>query len=203
MNINQLKAEYIQGIYQSKALLIKEQPFSLQSGKRSHVYLNHRNFLSRSVYLSLVVNLYHELLKSVDITQSALGVVDSIMSPIIVGGMCAMFNYDYVVIKKTPLTHGTQEFIYGEIQKDIILIDDMTSTGETLIDAAEKIRAKGGVVHYAIISAYRENTAIKNLENENIKPITIASFDEILHQLSPSLTEKEKNILENNPLIFD
>lgn len=202
MNINQLKSQYIEGVYRSKALLIKEDAFTLQSGKRSHIYLNHRNFLSNHVYLSLVARIYHELSKSIA-GNYILGAVDSIMSPIIVGAMSAMFNRDYVVIRKTPLTHGTQEFIYGKIANDILLIDDMTSTGDTLIDAAKKIRAKGGSVQYAIISAYREDTAIQNLINQHIQPITIASFDEIINQLHPIFSPIEKAIIEKKPLIFD
>lgn len=202
MNINQLKSQYIEGIYKTKALLIKEDAFTLQSGKRSHIYLNHRNFLSDHVYLSLVANIYHELSKSID-GDYTLGAVDSIMSPIITGAMSVMFKRDYVVIRKTPLTHGTQEFIYGKVTKDILLIDDMTSTGDTLIDAAEKIRAKGGSVRYAIISAYRDDTAIQNLESRHIKAMSIASFADIINQLYPVLTAKEKEIIEKNPFIID
>ena len=202
MNIDQLKSQYIQGIYKTKALLIKDDPFTLQSGKKSHVYLNHRNFLSEHVYLSLVAKLYHEL-STLIVGEYVLGVVDSIMSPIIVGAMSAMFKHDYVVIKKNPLAHGTQEFIYGKIKYDILLIDDMTSTGNTLIDAAEKIRAKGGRVQYAIISAYRDNTATSNLANKQIKAISIASFDEIINQLLPVLSSREKEIIDKNPLIMD
>lgn len=54
MDFDTLKSQYIAGIYQTKALLIKEQPFTLQSGKKSHVYLNHRDFLSTHAYLTLV-----------------------------------------------------------------------------------------------------------------------------------------------------
>lgn len=117
--------------------------------------------------------------------------------------MSAIFNRDYVVIRKHSLTHGTQEFIYGKIENNILLIDDMTSTGDTLIDAAQKIRAKGGNVQYAIISAYRDDKAIQNLKDQNIHSITIASFDEIIKQLHPTFTLKEKAIVDKNPLIFD
>ncbi len=202
MNINHLKSQYIEGIYQSKALLIKDEPFTLQSGKRSHVYLNHRNFLAHHAYLSLVANLNRELSKSIP-GHYQLGAVDSIMSPMIVGAMSVMFNLDYVIIKKTPLTHGTREFIFGKIEHDILLIDDMTSTGDTLLDAAEKIREKGGTVSYAIISAYRDDTAIQNLKKQNIQPLTIASFDEIIEHLQPVLTTKEQTVIASHSLIFD
>ncbi len=202
MNVNQLKSQYIEGIYQSNALLIKENAFTLQSGKRSHVYLDHRNFLANHVYLQLIAKLYHEL-SVVAGMNCTLGVVDSVMSPIIVGAMSVMFNHNYVVIKKSPLAHGTQQFVYGEITNNILLVDDMTSTGDTLIDAAKKIRSLGGSVDHAVISAYRDKSAIENLARHHIKTISIASFDEIIDELRPVINIRERKIIESNSLIFD
>ncbi|SEG40765.1 orotate phosphoribosyltransferase [Legionella quinlivanii DSM 21216] len=196
MNLDHLKAQYFDGIYQTKAFLIKEEPFTLQSGKKSHLYLNHRNFLSQSNYLTLIANIYNELAKEIE-HDFQLGAVDSVMSPIIVGAMSTIFNKDYIVIRSEPLKHGTQEYIYGDIKKPIVLIDDMTSTGGTLIDAAEKIRSKGGVIQHAIISAYRDSTAINNLKENGIKPFCIAGFNEILSYLDPILSEKEKQIIQS------
>jgi orotate phosphoribosyltransferase len=67
MSLDHLKSQYFDGVYKSKAFLIKEQPFILQSGKQSHLYLNHRNFLSQSNYLALVANIYHELAKKIEL----------------------------------------------------------------------------------------------------------------------------------------
>ncbi len=202
MNLDNLKSEYIANIYKTKALLIKEQPFTLQSGKKSHIYLNHRNFLSHHSYLSLIAKTYYVLAENIK-TDYMLGAVDSIMSPIIVGAMSTLFNKDYIVTRRTPLTHGTQEYIYGEIKTNVVLIDDMTSTGDTLIDAAEKIRGRGGVVKYAIISAYRENTAIENLLKKDIQTLSIASFAYVIKSLEQTLSPQEKAIVTQYPIIFD
>lgn len=196
MTLDTLKSKYIQAIYKTKALLIKEEPITLQSGKKSHIYLNHRNFLSQHQYLALVANIYQQLTTQIE-GDYILGAVDSIMSPIIVGAMSVMFNYNYTL----PSLYSNQE--YKLIKNNIVLIDDMTSTGETLIAAAQKIREKGGSVKYAIISAYRETTAIQNLHANGIKILSIISFAEILTSLAPLLSTKEKEIIKQNPLIMD
>ncbi len=201
MNLTQLKADYINGIYYTKALLIKDQAFTLQSGKSSHIYLNHRDFLAQHHYLILIAKIYHEL-ASVIPHDYILGTVDSVMSPIIVGAMSVLYQQDYVVVKKTSMAHGTKEDIYGNVKNSVLLIDDMTSTGGTLIEAAEKIRAAGGNVDYAIISAYRDNTAIENLKQHNITLLSIASFGEIITQLQNTLTIAEKTIIQQHPLVF-
>ena len=200
--IEQLKTQYIKGIYETKALLIKEEAFTLQSGKKSHLYLNHRHFLSKALYLSLIATIYSEFAKSM-VGDYVLGAVDSIMSPIIVGAMSILLNRDYVVIRNVSMSHGTQEAIYGEIKHPILLVDDMTSTGGTLIEAAKLIRARGGVVSFGIISAYREESAIKNLKQHGIEPICIASFKEIIDFLYPQLSQREKEIVSHYPLIMD
>lgn len=200
MNLDSLKSQYFDGIYQTKAFLIKEEPFTLQSGKKSHLYLNHRTFLSQNKYLKLVATIYYELAAQLKY-EFQLGAVDSVTSPIIVGAMCGMFSKNYVVVKSEPLKHGTQEYIYGNINQPIILIDDMTSTGGTLIDAAEKIRLKGGSVKHAIISAYRDVTAINNLKSHGIELMCIASFAEISSYLSRSLTVNEKTLVHNELLL--
>lgn len=196
MNLNLLKSQYFDGIWQTKAFLIRQKPFILQSGKKSHLYLNHRNFLSSAKYLTLAANIYHELIKNID-ANFQFGAVDSVTSPVIVGAMCALYNKNYVVVKSEPLKHGTQEFIYGNLDQPIVLIDDMTSTGGTLIDAAEKIRLKGGEIKHAIISACRDRTAIDNLKSHGITLECITSFSEILTYLSPSLTEEQKKLVDN------
>ena len=202
MNLEQLKIHYIEGIYRTKSLLIQENCFTLQSGKKSHIYLNHRYFLSNSGYLSLVATLYHELTRNLS-SNYVLGAVESIMSPVIVGAMSVLFQKDFVAIQKKPMTHGTQATIYGDIKNEVLLVDDMTSTGDTLIEAALKIRANGGAVNYAVISAYREETALYNLQSHAITPLSIASFAEIITQLFPTLTSREQAIVQQHPLIID
>lgn len=201
-NLEELKALYVEGIYQTKALLIREKPILLQSGKRSHIYLNHRHFLSNHSYLTLVARIYHRLSQSID-EEFILGAVESITSPVIVGAMSAQAQLDYVIVRRSPLSHGTQESIYGKLTKPVLLIDDMTSTGGTLIEAAENIRAHGGRVRGALISAYRDDTALANLREKDITLQSIVSFTEIMERLLPLLTDQEREIVQSRPLIFD
>jgi orotate phosphoribosyltransferase len=196
MQLSKLKQLYVEGVYETRALLIREEPFTLQSGGQSHVYLNHRNFLSRGDYLVLVANIYFQLIGSVLKTEDyRLAVVDSIMSPIIVGAMCALRKKDLTVIKSTKLEHGTEQDIYGDCHGEVVIIDDMTSTGKTILEATDKIRAAGGQVHYAVVSALRDQTAVDNLAGKNVSLLHIASFQEILALLQPSLTTKEKALV--------
>src|SRR5579872_6278137 len=194
-DINNLKQLYVEGIYETKALLIREQPFTLQSGQQSHIYLNHRNFLAKSKYLQLVAKIYLQLIDNV-LKDYKLAVVDSVMSPIIVGAMCTLSNKDLTIVKSAKLEHGTKEDIYGECSGEIVIIDDMTSTGGTIIEAARKIRNAGGTVNHAANSACRDKSPADNLANEKITLLYIANFDEIISSLVSYLSEKEKELVK-------
>ena len=99
MNLSSLKSQYFDGIWQTKAFLVRQESFTLQSGKKSHLYLNHRNFLSSEKYLTLVANIYHELIKNV-VDDFQFGAIDSVTSPVIVGAMSALYNKNYVVAEE-------------------------------------------------------------------------------------------------------
>jgi orotate phosphoribosyltransferase len=190
MSLEALKREYINAIYETKALLVSETPLTLASGGKSHVYLNHRNFLPFHQHLDLIARIYMKLLEP-HVQEYRLGVVDSTMSPILAGAMSALGKRDVVIIKIKKTEHGTKEETFGDISGEVVLIDDMTSTGGTLLDAAPPLRKRGGVVRFAVVSACRDETAAVNLAGEGIQLLSIATFKEIITTLRPRLNPRE------------
>lgn len=84
MELEKLKRDYMEAVYKTEALMIKEEPFDLQSGRKSHIYLNHRNFLSHYNYLELIARAYLRLLEPL-VRHYRLCAVDSVMSPSLSG----------------------------------------------------------------------------------------------------------------------
>lgn len=194
MNIDNYRKAYIEAIYKSKALLIKPQLFTLRSGKASHIYLNHRQFLTQSNYLTLIAEAYTALIQT-ELSDYTLAVVDSIMSPIIAGAISTITGHDLAVVKTKKLEHGTQEDIYGKMNKPLVIVDDMSSTGGIIIETAQKIRNQGGQVAHCVISACRNNQASSKLQKHGIQMLAIASFGEIISTLKPNLTTQELEII--------
>jgi orotate phosphoribosyltransferase len=193
-DLNALKKEYIEAVYKTEALMIKEEPFDLQSGGKSHIYLNHRMFLSRYNYIELIARIYLELLAPF-VKHYRLCAVDSVMSPILVGAMSVLDKKDIVVVKSKKSEHGMKDDIYGRIAGEVVVVDDMSSTGGTLLEAARKIREKGGLVRYAVVSACRDQRAHENLSKEKLELLSIASFREIIDYLNPRLNPREKELV--------
>ncbi|MBW2989316.1 hypothetical protein KY358_03290 [Candidatus Woesearchaeota archaeon] len=195
MGISELKQDYVDAVYETRALMIKEQPFDLKSGGKSHIYLNHRNLLSDSKNLRLIAELYNELIKC-RVEEYKLCAVDSVMSPIIVGAMSILSGKDIIAVKSKKLEHGTKEDIYGDTSGEVVVIDDMTSSGSTILSAAKKLKEKKASVRYAVVSACRDDKAKENLEKEGIQLLSIASFREIIGMLKGKLGEKELRLAE-------
>ena len=191
MNLETLKNQYIKAIYEAKALMISETPLTLASGGKSHVYVNHRNFLPHHQHLELIARIYLKLLEP-QVKEYRLGVVDSTMSPILVGAMCALGRRDVVIVKVKKTEHGTKEETFGDISGEVVLVDDMTSTGSTLLEAAPPLRNRGGRIRYAVVSACRDETAQVNLAREGVQLLSIATFKEIITTLRPKLNSREK-----------
>jgi orotate phosphoribosyltransferase len=194
MSLEALKRRYIDAIYETRALMISETPLVLASGGKSHLYLNHRNFLPHHRHLELIAQTYLKLIEP-HVQVYKLGIVNSTMSPVLVGAMSALAQRDIVLVNIKKTEHGTKEETFGEIAGEVVLVDDMTSTGGTLLEAAPLLRNRGGHIRYAVVSACRDETAGKNLAAEGIHLLNIASFREIVMALGQRLSEREKALV--------
>jgi len=186
---------YIHALYEQKAFQIKEEPFTLHHGGESHLFLNHSVFLAKAENLALLAELYEGLIPS-DLKEYKLGAVDSVMSPIITGMLVRELEKDVLVVKEKKLEHGLQNKIYGNTDGEVVLVDDVTTTGTILIKSAESLREAGAVVNYALLSACRDDAALKNLAEANITPLYVATYEEIIRELWDTLTEAEQKIVK-------
>lgn len=194
MGFAELKGRYIQSLYEEKAFLISAEPRPLHHGGVSHLYLNHNQFLTNHKNLRLLADLYTELL-SEESGEYSLGAVDSVMSPILCGMLSISLEKNVLVVKEKKLEHGLQQQIYGEVSGEILLIDDVTSTGTLLYNAAEALRDKGGIVKTAILSACRDLSAVAKLETLGVKVKYVATYEEIIQTLWNTLTDEERDIV--------
>ncbi len=174
MKLDELKKKYIQALYREKAFIIKKDYIKLHHGGESHLYMNHSIFLSSYQNFELLSQIYLQLLPKT-LKNYKLGCVDSVMSPVICGFLGALLKKDIVITKEKKMEHGMENKVYGNPSGEIVLIDDVTSTGTILTNAAHALKEKGATVHYAILSACRDLTAIKRLKSLGIKTYFIAS----------------------------
>lgn len=193
MNTSDLKT-YAELIYKEKALLIKEEPFDLRSGQKSHLYLNHRDMITKGKYLKIFAKWYVQEINK-HIKDCKIGCIDEVVSSLLAGAIAAETKKDVVFTFTNPLWFGTKDDLYGDLNGNIVLVDDVTSSGGTLIEAANKIRARGGNVEYAMVAAVRDETPIKKLAEAKIKLLYLATYKEVIEALKPKLSTNEVTLL--------
>lgn len=196
--LTKLKQQYIDGIYQSGAFLIHEDPFTLRSGIKSHIYLDHKKFLTNHHGLKVVMNNFFLMLKE-KVDHFTFVVVDSMMSPMLGSAMATMLEKDMIIIKEEEALHGPREKMFGMIHsnQEYVIIDDLISTGSLVMHAAKLIRELGGIVRYAVVCTVREEAVVKELNHHGIEVLAIATMQEIIEYLKPTLTRQEQAILDN------
>lgn len=156
--------------------LIKEKayhegPIKLASGKTSHYYIDARVITLSAGGSYLVGSLIFDLLK--DAPFDALGGPTMGADPIV--GAFATVSYqegrptNTFIIRKTPKAHGRMLQIEGPALKagaDVVLVDDVATTGGSLVDAIAILKKMNIHPRRAIVIVDREEGAAENLAKE-------------------------------------
>ena len=182
-----------QGLKELKARLLallkkealKKGRFVLSSGKISNYYLDGRiiTLIPEGTYL--VASIILELIKDRDI--DAIGGPTLGADPI-VGAVACLSHIKKIplktfIVRKAVKTHGMQRQLEGPVLKkksQVILVDDVATTGGALIEAKQALDKVGVCVDEAIVIVDRGEGAKENLAKAGLKLEAIFSRSEIL-----------------------
>ncbi len=91
----------------------------------------------------------------------------------------------FLYIRKDFKQHGRERRVEGILISGdrVLLLDDLLTTGLTLKNAAEAVRAEGGVVTDAVVFLDREEGGKEVLNKDGIKLHTLLKISEIAHAL--------------------
>ena len=97
----------------------------------------------------------------------------------IVGAVCSLAghenrNIEGFFIRKKPKERGTRRLIEGNLGKgETLMVEDVTTTGQSVMKAIDMVRAEGGDVKRVITIVDREAGASENLKREGILLVPI------------------------------
>jgi orotate phosphoribosyltransferase len=91
-------------------------------------------------------------------------------------------NIPYVILRKEKREHGTSKQIEGaEINgKRVLLVEDVTTSGGSVVKAIQIIRENKGIVDEVIAIVDRESGAEEKLRNDDVSFIPLISVSDIL-----------------------
>jgi len=151
--------------------------FVLTSGAVSDYYINIKKAVTNPKILKKIVTEMAEYTEGYDlIAGMELGAV-----PLIVA-LSMETNIPYVIIRKEKKQHGTSKQIEGTDVKDkkVLIVEDVTTSGESVIKALQILRGSHAKVDEVIAVVDREQGAEKKLHNLDINFIPIISIHDIL-----------------------
>jgi len=182
--LKELKAELLTLL---KKEALKKGKFVLSSGKVSNYYLDGRIITLTPEGAYLVAAIILELIEDKGI--DAIGGPTLGADPI-VGAIAALSHIKKIpvktfIVRKVAKEHGMQRQIEGpELNKGdtAILIDDVATTGKSLVEAKEVLVRKGVNVLEAIVIVDRGEGAKENLAKASLKLESIFSRSEIIQE---------------------
>jgi len=179
--LKQLKVELL-ALLKKEAL--KKGNFVLSSGKISNYYLDGRIITLNPEGAYLVASIILELTK--DRKIDAIGGPTLGADPM-VGAISALSHINKIrlktfIVRKTAKEHGMQRQIEGpELKKGdgAILVDDVATTGKSLVEAKEALEKIGVNVAEAIVIVDRGEGAKENLAKVGLKLESIFTIEDL------------------------
>jgi orotate phosphoribosyltransferase len=142
--------------------------FTLASGRESDYYVDMKKAITDPILLREIGQLMAEKIASekVDkIAGPALGAVPIATAVSLTSGI------PMLMIRKSKKGYGTSKLIEGELEKGdrVVVVEDVTTTGNSLLKAIKAVKDNGGVVIRALVAVDREEGARENLLKKGVK----------------------------------
>ncbi|MBM4248991.1 MAG: orotate phosphoribosyltransferase [Euryarchaeota archaeon] len=155
---------------------IKFGRFVLTSGKESSYYVDIKAASTRPRILRRIAE---EMAARVDGTRVAgmeLGAVP------IATAVALQADLPFCILRKKPREHGTGSQIEGEVRpgETVTVVEDVATTGGSIVQSVRLLRAAGAVVNRAIVVVDREEGAAEALRAENVELVALVKRSRLM-----------------------
>ncbi len=158
--------------------------FTLVSGKKSSYYINGKLTTLNSRGLYLTAKLILEECEGLEYDGFA---GPTIGADPVIGALLALsaergLNREGFLIRKKSKEHGTKSLVEGKMGKGVkvILLEDVATTGGSLIRAADAIRNDGGEIVTVVTIVDREEGATETLAEAGYSFSSLYKVSELL-----------------------
>jgi orotate phosphoribosyltransferase len=159
--------------------------FKLTSGLLSPYYVDLRLIPSYPEAFQQTINMYRSVIEP-DLVKRVQRLAGVPTAGIAYAAVIALnLTKPLLYVRKEQKEHGREKRIEGLLQPGdkVLILDDVATTGKSLIEAAEAIRAEGGIVDDAVVLLDRQQSAGANLQKKRIKLHTFTTMRRIADKL--------------------
>ena len=157
--------------------------FTLASGKKSSMYVDLRLLVSRPDLMQTAAAAYAEELSALQCDRIA-GVPYAAlpigMAVALASGIPLIYN------RKESKSHGLGKDIEGHWQpgERVVVIEDVITTGGSIVSSVELFRSAGLIVEDAIVLLDRQQGGVENLKKAGIRVHSVLALGDVLDLLS-------------------
>lgn len=189
-----MKQIVAQNLLEIKAVTLNpKEPYTWASGMRSPIYCDNRISLG---YPDVRKNIVQGM---VDLINEHYPEADVIMGVATAGIPWAAFISEVLdkpmaYVRSTAKDHGKTQYIEGKVTKDqtIVLIEDLISTGGSVLKCATKLKEDGyNVLGVVANFTYQLEKATHNFKQQNLNYHTVTNFETLIEVAG------ENNYIEN------
>ena len=164
--------------------LSPNEPFTWASGWKSPIYCDNRITLS---FPSVRVFLRSEMAKIVELKFGKPDVIAGVATGAIAVGVLIAeeLGIPFVYVRPEPKKHGRKNQIEGHLEsgQNVVVIEDLISTGNSSLQAVDALKEAGAVVKGMVaIFTYEFEIAKQNFEQANIDLITLSNYSHLIEQ---------------------
>jgi len=159
-----------------EAEAVKFGEFELSHGGTSNYYVDKYVFETDPACLEAIAAAFAERVGDKRLAGVALGAV-----PLAAATSVASDN-PYVIVRKSAKEYGTGNRIEGEFEagEELVVLEDIATTGQSAIDAVAALREAGATVDRVLVVVDREEGARENLADHDIELASLVTATELL-----------------------
>ena len=161
------------GILLIKYNAIKFGDYILASGKKSPYYIDLRQTISSPITMDWIANAFTRIV----LNEIGRDKIDKILGVPTAGVPFATvvsqkLGIPLIYYRQARKEHGVRKKIEGILERNdrVLIIDDLITTGESVIESAEVVRDQGGVVNELVVLLDREQGGQQRLRSSRIEP---------------------------------
>ena len=157
--------------------------FTLASGKKSNYYIDIKKAIALPRILKQIAREISEKIKQHSIKADYLGCVALGGVPIAVA-VSLETDIPLIIIRKEAKEYGTKGQVIGDFirNKRVLMVEDVATTGGSVLKAIELLRNEGLVVEHVIVVVDREEGAHSALLKANVELIPLVEVSELLKE---------------------
>ncbi len=94
-----------------------------------------------------------------------------------------LLSVPYIYVRSAPKDHGLENLIEGNLipGKNVVIIEDLVSTGRSSLKAVDAVRMAGGeVLGMAAMFTYGFPVATKAFKKEAVRLVTLCDYDTMI-----------------------